>query len=226
MFTKHTVFVVAERSVAESARRLLGEGSDCQLIGHAETNNNLVAKIAELQPSVVLIEHNALSLDAMQAISEIRKTSGQVKILMLLYAEADIWSALESNADGYVLWPTTWLPTAIDVVTRGGVWLGPLIAEYLLRGPGFSILQSVAQTLTSVQPLFQLLSAREREVLNLLMDGLTNQQIANSLELSVGTVKVHVRHILSKLKLEHRGEVIVKMTKLRASSLTSSGKRP
>ena len=134
---------------------------------------------------------------------------------MLLSDEVDFWSALESNADGYVLWPTTLLPTAIEVVTHGGVWLGPLITEYLLRGPGFSTLQSFGPyTLTSMPPLFQLLSGREREVLNLLLDGLTNQQIANSLDLRVGTVKVHVGHILGKLKLEHRSEAIVKLTKL------------
>jgi DNA-binding NarL/FixJ family response regulator len=53
------------------------------------------------------------------------------------------------------------------------------------------------------------------------LDGLTNQQIATSLDLSVGTVKVHVRHILGKLKLEHRGEAIVKLTRLRAGKLES-----
>jgi two-component system nitrate/nitrite response regulator NarL len=214
--------VAAERKIAENAQRLLGEVFGCHLVGQIESNDGLVAAVATLQPNVILVQHNAPNLNAVQAISEIRKTGDQVKFLMLLSNEVDFWSALESNADGYVLWPTTLLPKAIEVVTHGGVWLGPLITEYLLRGPGFSTLQSFAHTLTSMPPLFQLLSGREREVLNLLLDGLTNQQIANSLDLSVGTVKVHVGHILGKLKLEHRGEAIVKLTKLRASNLCPS----
>lgn len=223
MLTDRTkVFVAAERKIAEDAKRLLGEVPGCHLVGQTETNDNLVTMVSALQPNVILIQHNMPDLNAVQTISEIRKTANQVKILMLLSDEVDIWSALESNADGYALWPTTLLPTAIDVVAHGGVWLGPLITEYLLRGPGFSTLRSCAHTLTSIPPLFQLLSDREREVLNLLLEGLTNQQIATSLNLSVGTVKVHVRHILGKLKLEHRGEAIVKLTRLRADTLSPS----
>ena len=215
------VFVAAESRIAQNAQRLLGEVSGCHLIGQTESNDDLVAMVAAAQPNVILLQHNGPDLNAMQAISEIRKTADYVKILMLLADEVDFWSALESQADGYVLWPTTLLATAIDVVTHGGVWLGPLITEYLLRGPGFSTLKSVAHTLTTMPPLFKSLSPREREVLSLLLDGLTNQQIATSLHLSVGTVKVHVRHILGKLKLEHRGEAIVKLTRLRAGKLES-----
>jgi len=219
---KAKVFVIAEARIAQSTRRLLGEGSGYQLVGHTDTINNLAATISELQPNVILMQHNQQNLDAVEAIRDIKDVASQVRLLMLLLDEGDFWSALASNAEGYVLWPTTWLPTALDVVIHGGVWLGPLIAEYLLRGPGFSIMSSVGRRLTSMPPSFQLLSAREREVLKLLLDGLTNQQIANSLELSVGTVKVHVRHILKKLDFDHRGEAIVKLTKLSAGTFDRS----
>jgi len=219
---KAKVFVIAEARIEQSTRRLLGEGSGYQLVGHADSVNELPATLSELQPHVILMQHTQQNLKAVKAIRDAKEVASQVKLLVLLLDEADFWSALESYAEGYVLWPTAWLPTALDVVVHGGIWLGPLIAEYLLRGPGYSIMSSVARTLTSMPASFQLLSAREREVLVLLLDGLTNQQIANALKLSVGTVKVHVRHILKKLDVDHRGEAIVKLTKLSAASLSPS----
>jgi len=211
-----TIFVAATAGISEGIQQLLREVSRCTIVGQGRDSADISGQIKSIRPEVVLVHHTPPTVDAVQIIATARKNAAPPRFLVLLSDESHFWSVLQARADGYVVWPTTWLPTAIDTVIHGGVWLGPVISEYLLRGEGSSILLAAGATMTELPPLLESLSVREKQVLKLLLEGLTNRQIAEALGLSAGTIKVHVKHIFEKLKVEHRGQAIVKLAKMRA----------
>jgi DNA-binding NarL/FixJ family response regulator len=95
----------------------------------------------------------------------------------------------------------------VKTVNSGLGWIGPNISQYLVKGKGLPILKSAANRFAQ-SPALATLSDREQEVLHFLVDGATNQQIAEVLGLKVETVKVHVKAILRKLNAHNRAEVI------------------
>jgi DNA-binding NarL/FixJ family response regulator len=208
------VYCIASGHTSSEIERLLKESSGSKLIGSSNDAFTASYDLAKLDNPIVLIQFDPPRLDTIQIINQLREKFAGAKFIILLTEETHIWPALASKADAYLIWPTSWLPNAIDVVSKGGVWLGPYITQYLLQGDGHRLLHSVSSTLELPKSL-EILSNREREVLKLLVDGMTNKQIAEALTLRIGTVKVHVNHILSKLQVEHRSQAIAKLTKLR-----------
>lgn len=208
------VYCIASSHTCSEIDRLMKELSGVSLIGFANDAQGAIPDLINTDTPVILIQHDPPKRDANSVIAQIRAKLPGAKFIILLAEENQFWTALQSKADSYLIWPTTWLAGAIETVSRGGVWLGPYITQYLLQGEGHRLLQSVSSTLELPKSL-DLLSNREREVLKLLLDGMTNKEIADALTLRLGTVKVHVNHILSKLQVEHRSQAIAKLTKLR-----------
>lgn len=209
-----SVYCIASSHTCGEIDRLMKELSGCSLRGFANDAQGAIPDLMNLEAPVILIQHDPPKRDANNVISQLRASHPRAKYIILLAEENQFWTALASKADSYLIWPTSWLAGAIDIVSRGGVWLGPYITQYLLQGEGYRFLQSISSTLELPKSL-DLLSNREREVLKHLLDGMTNKEIADELNLRLGTVKVHVNHILSKLQVEHRSQAIAKLTKLR-----------
>lgn len=212
--TNINVYCIANSHTSQELDRLLKELSGCKMIGASADADTAAKELAVIDQPIVLIQFEPAKRDATAIVSELRSKIPSVKIVILLGEENHFWASLSVKADAYLIWPTSWLPNAIEVVSKGGVWLGPYITQYLLQGDGFKLMQAVSSTLELPKSL-EILSNREREVLKLLVDGMTNKEIADSLNLRLGTVKVHVNHILSKLQVEHRSQAIAKLTKLR-----------
>lgn len=212
--TNTNVYCIANSHTSQEIDRLLKELSGCKMVG-ASSDVHIAAKaLADIDQPIVLLQFEPARRDAVSIVSELRSKIPSAKFIILLGEETHFWSALAAKADAYLIWPTSWLANAIGVVSQGGVWMGPYITQYLLQGDGFRLLQAVSSTLELPKSL-EILSNREREVLKLLVDGMTNKEIADALNLRLGTVKVHVNHILSKLQVEHRSQAIAKLTKLR-----------
>lgn len=216
--TTTTVFIAgssASRSIIED---VLKEVTACEVIGQAEEMRETVKQVLLTRPGLVILEHGHGNLHASETVRTIRKETPELCFLVLLADESQIWEVLPAKANGYQIWPTTWLPKAIATIANGGVWLGPRLTEYLLQGEGWNILQSASASITALPAMLAVLSKRERDVLNLMVDGLTNKQIADSLNLSDGTVKVHVKHILNKLNINKRGQATAMLAKMKTGT--------
>lgn len=178
----------------------------------AETDDGpmTVEKTSEFKPAVVLIKKDLPRLDGVQCVKQIRRIHGtDVGLILMLSSPSDIWDGLDSGANGYALRETIaeLLPFAIKHVNAGLGWIGPNIAKYLVQGKGLPLMLGAANRFAQ-SPIMGQLSDREQDVLLLLIEGSSNQKIAETLGLQVQTVKVHIKSILRKLKVNSRSEAI------------------
>lgn len=185
--------------VREGLRTLIGSDRSMEIAGEAVDGAEAVALAASLSPDVILIDLVMPRLSGLDAIREIKAGNPEVRVLVLTsYAEDDkVFSAIKSGALGYLLKdaPPAGILDAIRAAMRDESTLHPSVAVKLVR--------ELRQP-TTLPPTKHPLTEREVEVLKLLARGLTNQEIAERLHLTEGTVGTHVRNILAKLHLANR----------------------
>jgi NarL family two-component system response regulator LiaR len=178
---------------------LINIQADMELVGEAVDGAEAVAKARSLQPDVILLDLMMPHKDGLEAIREIKQENPNAQILVLTsFAEDDkVFPAIKAGALGYLLKdsPPEMLLQAIHDVDRGEASLHPAIARKLIR----ELNQPPALPLTE-EPL----TKRELEVLRLVARGLSNQEIAGTLVVGEGTVRIHVSNILNKLHLANR----------------------
>jgi len=181
---------------------------DFKIIGEAEDGTTAVQRALELKPAVILMDIGLPFLSGIDAAREIKSKAPGCRILMLTSHELDedILAALAANCDGYCLKDvgSEQLVTAIRAVNGGGIWLDPVIAKRVIK---VYVDQKPA---APAQAPAVALSDREMEVLTLVVDGLTNQEIAERLVVSTETVKTHMRHLMEKLAVSDRTQAAVK----------------
>ena len=182
--------------VRHGLRSFLGLQEDMEVVGEAEDGEQAVAVVEELRPDVVLIDLVMPGVDGVEAIRRIHELLPEARVVVLTSFADDskVVPAVRAGAAGYLLkdvQPAD-LAAAIRTVAAGGALLDPSVTA--------RVLQEVAAGGAPDPGL----TAREREVLGLLAQGLTNRQIAAQLVLSEKTVKTHVSSILGKLGLADR----------------------
>ncbi len=172
---------------------------DLEIVGSATQGKEAIALAKTLQPQVILMDVRMPICDGVQATQEIHERYPWIRILVLTTFDDDeyIIQSLQVGALGYLLkrTPAPEIAAAIRSVAQGYSQLGPTIAVKV-----FSQLKSS----NNVEPTISLLSKREVEVLKLVGEGKNNQEIAQALYLSEGTVKNHITQILSKMELRDR----------------------
>lgn len=185
--------------IRDSLRTLLKTEADLELVGEAVDGDEAVRKALDLQPDVILMDLVMPKKDGLQAIMEIKQLKADISILVLTsFSDEDkVFPAIRAGALGYLLKDASpeELLKAIHDVYRGMPSLHPSIALQLLRE-----INRPSELPRAENPL----SERELEVLKLIAQGLTNQEIATKLVLSEWTVRTHVRNILTKLHLANR----------------------
>ena len=172
---------------------------DLVLVGEAENGEQAVQLAQELKPDVIIMDIQMPVKDGLTAIQEIAGLGLETRILVLTsYPDDDkVFQAIKAGAMGYFLKETRSddLAEAIRLVQRGEVALTPAIARKLM--------QEIKEPTESMTPE-EALTPRELEILRFLARGLSNQEIAGELEISITTVATHVRNILGKLHLANR----------------------
>jgi DNA-binding NarL/FixJ family response regulator len=188
---------------------LLDGQPDIVVVGEAGSGEEAAQLARETRPDVVLMGRSVPGLDGLSALREIRADAdlGQVKVLVLTgSADDDVFSAVRGGASGVLLNDAepAELVGAVRVVGRGGALLSPAIAQRLI--------DEIHRALPEQQPpcpdKFAELTMREREVLALAAQGLTNQEIAQRLLVSAATAKSHVSRTMIKLGIHDRAKLV------------------
>lgn len=181
--------------VREGLRMALSREPNIRVVGEASDGEAAVVLAERRRPAVVLMDVRMGNVDGVTAASRIRdRVPGTAVVLFTAHAERNLLQrGREAGARGYVLKEAghDTIVRAIDRVARGEDFIDPALAPSLLELSRES-----------------LITGREREILQLLADGMSNADVAQKLFISQETVKSHVRHILAKLEADNRTQAV------------------
>lgn len=202
--------------VREGLRTLINTEPGMRVIGEAQDGNEAVQQCVALQPDVLLLDMVMPHKSGLEVIDEIRQENPRARILVLTSFASDdvVFPAIKSGALGYLLKNSSpqRLLQAIRDVHKGEPSMSPAIAKKLMLE---------MQRPSELPPTDDPLTVREVEVLRLLAQGLTNQEIAAKLVIGEGTVRTHVSNILSKLHLANRTQAALYALREGLASLDS-----
>jgi DNA-binding NarL/FixJ family response regulator len=197
----------------QGLKMLLSLQAEIEIVGEARTGREAVEKTLNLHPHVVVLDISMPDMDGLQACKQIRASAPSASVLILTMHESEeyFFQALRAGAAGYLVKKAvpTDLHTAIIAVAQGGAFLYPGLAKALIRAYTDAPFASFPPT-TDAQAAAQLrvLSPRELEVLKLVAEGNTNQEIADQLVLSIKTVQAHRANVMEKLGLENIAQLV------------------
>jgi two-component system response regulator NreC len=203
------VVLVDDHAVIRSGLRMLLEAQpdvEIEIVGEAETGAEAVARARELRPDIVLMDIQMPGMSGIEATRQIKGGAPSTAVLALTMHEDDqyFFEMLKAGASGYV--PKRAAPdelvTAIRTVSRGDVFLYPSLATRLVQD--FVERPEPGEAPTG----YDILTPREREVLVLIAQGLTNSEIADTLVISSKTVDRHRDNIMEKLNLHSRVDLV------------------
>jgi two-component system response regulator NreC len=202
------VLLVDDHAILRQAlRQLLEQHAEIEVVGDAASGREAVAAVEKLLPDVVLMDMVMPGLTGLEATRQIRKRFSKTRVLILTgYMEDEqIIGALRAGASGYVVKrsDTEELLLGIQAVNRGNTYFSSAISD------GDAINQYMWQAKKEDGKVgYELLTSREREVLQLIAEGFSNQRIGQELYISVKTVEAHKAHIMSKLHARNRTDLI------------------
>lgn len=207
-----SILIVEDQEIARVGLRVILESSyGLDVCGLAQNGKEAVSMALSMKPRIVLMDIGLPIMNGIEATKAIKKDEPSVRVIMLTSHDDDrhIFAALSAGADGYCLKeaPAQQLIMAIQAVNEGAAWLDPGIASRVLKSIADPGREKAAE---EGKEQISNLSTRELDVLRLVVDGFTNQEIADKLVLSVETVKTHMRHIMEKLAVSDRTQAAVK----------------
>jgi len=193
--------------VRKGLRFLLDRQPDMEVVGEASEGREAVRLSEELAPNVVIMDVAMPQLNGIDAAAQIIKSNPSIRIVMLsMYAdESYLVRALSAGAKGYLLKDSAEVDIvrAVGVVSKGRPFFSPQISQ--------SLLEDYVRTLQQrgLQDSYELLTDREREVLQLLAEGKSNKEVATILDLSTYTVETHRTNLMHKLNLHNTAEIVL-----------------
>jgi DNA-binding NarL/FixJ family response regulator len=193
-------------------KMLLSMQQGIQVVGEARTGQEAIVMAKELMPDVVLMDITMPNMDGLEACQIIRKEQPATQVLMLTMHESEEYflQALRMGAAGYLVKKAapSDLQMAISSIAQGGAFLYPGLAKALIRSYTASSSFETRTTLdhktantSKLAHALQILTPREIEILKLVAEGYTNQEIADQLTLSIKTVQAHRANVMEKLDL-------------------------
>jgi DNA-binding NarL/FixJ family response regulator len=192
-----TCLIVDDHEVVREGLRLsLSRSPHIRVVGEAGDGKAAIEMAERRKPNVVIMDVRMPGLDGLDATKELMQKEPNVAVLIFTaYSERSLLArGLESGAKGYILKeaPHETLVRAIEKVANGDSFIDPALMPAFLSGKDRE----------------DMLTAREREILQLLADGMSNADVAQRLFISQETVKSHVRHILAKLEADTRTHAV------------------
>jgi two-component system response regulator NreC len=198
-----SVVVVDDHAVVRSGLRLLLEAQDdIEVVGEAGNAKDAIFRARALKPDVILLDVVMPGESGIDVLPQLKKESPETKVLVLSMQDdpSYVREAFASGANGYVLKEAAdeEVVAAVREVAGGGSYVHPALGARLVAA------DAAERAAAEADPL----SDREREVLRLLALGHTNQEIAETLYISVRTAESHRAHIMQKLRLTTRAELV------------------
>jgi two-component system response regulator NreC len=190
----------------QGIKKLLEVESDLQVVGEAADGREAVKKATELKPDVILMDIAMANLNGLEATKQIKKVLPSVKVIMLTMHKNEeyILQSFQAGASGFILkeGAVEELVSAIRSIHSDKSFLSPSISKTLID----AYLRKMETGKTETP--FDLLTDREREVLQLIAEGYTNREVAKSLFISVKTVEAHRAHIMQKLNIHDIAKLV------------------
>jgi DNA-binding NarL/FixJ family response regulator len=190
----------------EGLAGILDAQPDMEVIGEAGDGLEVIVKARELKPDLIVMDVSMPGCDGVEATQRIKKSHPEVTIVMLTVRDEDekLFEAIKSGAQGYLL--KSIRSRDLVALLRGAVQ-GEAAITSSMGGRMLEEFRRLAQQESRFPDEDTIsLTRREQEVLSLVAEGATDQEIADQLSISIHTVKSHMRNILSKLHLSHRHE--------------------
>jgi len=201
------VLLVEDHAIVRQGVRLLLDGqADMAVVGEADEGGKALALVAQKEPDVVLMDIAMPGINGLEATAEIKRRWPDVQVIALTVHDNDeyFFQMITAGAAGYVLKGAdpSELLEAIRTAHQGDIFLHPplttkLVRDYLRRA-----------RLGEVSDSYDALSEREKQVLRLIGEGQTTQEIADVLGITNSTVQTHRAHIMEKLNLHRRSELM------------------
>jgi len=191
------------RLIREGLRSLL-ESQGFQVVGEAEDGRSAVKLAKKLDPDAVIIDISMPGLNGIEATRQIHQEAPQVKVIVLSMRSdrRAVLAAFAAGAAGYLLKEAAFeeMVVAIKVALKGQTYLSPAIAHVVVRN-------SIEYWSASAEPMGRGISSREREILQLVAEGRSSKEMAESLYVSVKTIETHRKQIMNKLNLHSIAEL-------------------
>ncbi|HEY0752598.1 MAG TPA: response regulator transcription factor [Ktedonobacteraceae bacterium] len=187
-------------------KMMLNAQPDMEVVGEAQDGRQALQEALRLHPDIILMDITMPDVNGIEATRQIKRQIPEVKVLILTMHENDeyVYQALRAGASGYMLKEAadTELINALHVVQSGYFYLSPM-AQSVMVGDYLQRVHAGEE-----KDSYSSLTEREREILKLVAEGHTNNQIAELLVISPKTVDTHRTHIMDKLNLHSRAELV------------------
>jgi two-component system response regulator NreC len=199
---KTRILLADDHSVVRQGFRLiLTSQSDFEVIGEAANGREAVDLAGSLQPDIIVMDVSMPELNGIEATRRLGEVSPKTRVLALSMHKDSVYvrEILRAGARGYLLKDSidSDLIAAVRAVANGDGYLSPAVSDAVLTDYRKHVTDPI-----------DLLTSREREVLQMIAEGKTNKEIANTLNLSVYTVEAHRGRIMEKLNLHSTGELV------------------
>ncbi len=205
---KIRILIADDHGIVRKGLRLqLEQREDFEVVGESSDGREAVQAAEELNPDVIIMDIAMPNLNGIDAAAQMVKRNAQLKVIILSMHsdESYLTRALSAGVKGYLLKETADLDLgrAVQAVAQGKVFFSPAIATTLLE----DYMRQLQQR--GLQDSYDLLTDREKEILQLLAEGKSNKEVATTLDVSTYTVETHRTHIMQKLNLHSAAEIVL-----------------
>lgn len=205
---KTRILIADDHGIVRKGLRLqLEQYDDFQVVGEASDGREALRMADELEPDVVIIDIAMPNLNGIEATSQMVKRHPKIGVIILSMHsdETYLTRTLSAGARGYLLKDSADVDLfrAVQVVAQGKPFFSPAIANTMLE----DYMRQLQQR--GLQDTYDLLTDREKEILQLLAEGRSNKEVATELNLSTYTVETHRTHIMQRLNLHSSAEIVL-----------------